>query len=344
MPRFTRLPKLRVAITNKCQLRCSFCGGADYAMENFQPARLRDNPLSRARLLSIIAAYVEAGGKYVQFTGGEPLIARDIANVVRSVRSVGGIPEINSNGVALTPQKAAELADAGLGTLKVSIPSFVPNTYARVTGRDWLGRVLRNIDHATETLTIRINTVALRSQLSEIPAAIRTCREHGIHQLLYLELLHYYDESTASGDFYSREHVARGDLQALIGRELGGRFDSYGFYPEYENPLEFCESPTDGFQAFTKYATTSVRLSACGSCPVYCQEGVYELRLSTGGYLTVCNTVNSLGRDLSSVSDDFLLAVFNRYLRLLNQEATVASDRVFVDKIGSHATASSGAV
>ena len=99
------LPKLRLTIINRCQLKCVFCGGNDYSMENFQPKDLDSHFISKDDILYFIERYLAKGGKQIQFTGGEPLLRGDITDIIRRIRELGGIPEINTNGVALTKGK-----------------------------------------------------------------------------------------------------------------------------------------------------------------------------------------------------------------------------------------------
>lgn len=313
-----RLPKLRVSIINKCQLKCSFCGGNDTHMENFQPDDMGEL-IEYEQLLKIIKIYIDSGGKYVQFTGGEPLLYPKIDVLVNDVFNMNGIPEINTNGIALTVNMAKKLKDSGLNVIKISIPSFKKERYKETTGIDGLNRVLENVRKAKEYLKIRINTVAMKSHMDEIELAIDTCQSLGIKQLLFLELLYYYDIKEDSKRFFKSEYVdIYNEMGSIIEKKLDAPIKKFDFYNEFENNLLFCKSKINGFEVFIKQAQTTLRTLSCNKCKHFCQEGIYELRLSTGGYLSFCNVVNDNGKDLSKASEAEINDLFRQYLEIFN--------------------------
>ncbi|MBR7825986.1 radical SAM protein [Actinospica sp. MGRD01-02] len=329
-----RLPKLRVSITEKCQLHCQFCGGPPEAMENFQPDYLFGTSLEREQLLKVLRAYVATGGEYVQFTGGEPLLFRGIAKLVEQVRELGAVPEINSNGVTMRPALVRDLASAGLNVLKISLPSFTREGFAESTGLDRLPKVLDNMRMAQEFLKIRVNTVAVRSKIDEIPLAIETCRSFGIPEILFLELLYYYDrDQSASREYFFSEYVDPKEVQAIVAANLGGEFSTFGFFEEYGAAIESCTSPRDGFTAYTKSAATSLRLPECDGCPFYCQEGLYQLRLSTGGYLSFCNVPNMNGHETRDMSGSEVENIFTGYLKRFGSESFAIRSEDFFARI-----------
>lgn len=313
----SRLPKIRVAITNKCQLMCVFCGGSKSHMENFQPKKMT-NIMEYFQLIEILKIYVQCGGVYVQITGGEPLLYDGINNLIKDICAMGGIPEINTNGLALTKEKAIELSKAGLKVLKISIPSFIKENYFRITGVDGLEKVLNNAHIASEFLDVRINTVAMKSNINEVEIAINMCRKYGLKQLLYLELLYYHDLHGNSKYFFSNEYCNVFDkLGTRIEKIIKSKFKKYEFYNEFGNELLVCTSSIDGFQVFIKQSNRTLRAEICKKCRNYCQEGIYELRLSTGGYISFCNTVNELGKNISRATRKEIEKVFNSYIIFL---------------------------
>ncbi|MGL5780787.1 radical SAM protein [Cetobacterium sp.] len=237
MKAINRLPKMRVSIIDKCQLKCSFCGGNDTHMENFQPIYMKKFLSDDERIL-IFKKYFKYGGKYIQFTGGEPLLYKNILNIVKETFAIGCIPEINTNGIALTEEVAKKLKENGLKTIKVSIPSFNKEKYKEITGIDCLEKVKKNIMVAQKYLNVRINTVAMKSNFNEIKLAIDTIRELGVKQLLFLELLYYHDIKDDSKEFFQEEHIdIKNDVAPVIEEYLGSLFNEFEFYKEYNNTL-----------------------------------------------------------------------------------------------------------
>jgi molybdenum cofactor biosynthesis enzyme MoaA len=315
------MPKLRMTIAQICQLKCVFCGGDDTKMENFQPEHMYGLPMLPLPLQKhAIACYVQAGGEYVQFTGGEPLLNPDLPELVRYTREVGGIPEVSTNGVSLTPRRAALLRDAGIGVVKVSLPSFHAEEFSRITRVDAYDKLIRNIQASKEIVHIRVTTVAMQHTTHEIEHMIDACREMGIKQLLLLELVYYPHLPTGKVDFEQSWIDIKRELGPLVEAKLGGRFVAAPFQPEFKNQLYVCISPQDGFEVYFKQANTVLRVEGCSSCAHFCQEGGYQLRLSTAGYLSFCNTPTRYGIDLSQPENMARLPqVFQGYSEVLSR-------------------------
>lgn len=151
---------LRVSLTERCQLRCTYC----------RPASVIEAPRPPAWItVADVARFVEIlqkrfGLAKIRFTGGEPLLSRDLPAFVAAVRDLG-IPEIalTTNGQLLA-RRIEELKDAGLGRLNVSLDSLKPDVFSRVTGGGALERTLAGIDAALANgfRPLRLNTVVLR--------------------------------------------------------------------------------------------------------------------------------------------------------------------------------------
>jgi molybdenum cofactor biosynthesis enzyme MoaA len=294
------LPKLRVTIIDKCQLKCVFCGGNGFPMENFQPDYMQGR-LPFDILHRILKKYVDHGGLQIQFTGGEPLLHPNIAELIQCVIESGGIPEVNTNGVALTEKKVKELSEAGLTTIKVSIPTLDTNQFKCITGINALEKVLNNAKHAMKFLNVRITMVPIQSSLNSLLKSIEFFRHTlKVKQVTLLELLYYPHISSESKLFFTNEYV---DLLASVAPQietlLNSRFKKYHYLTKTEKNLYFIESPDDGFKVFIKQALRTLRSKECHSCNHFCQEGLYEMRLSLAGWLSACNIPNEYGVDLS---------------------------------------------
>jgi molybdenum cofactor biosynthesis enzyme MoaA len=298
--RHPTLPKLRFTVAEKCQLKCVFCGGDDTKMENFQPDEMYGRPmLSLEAQKRIIESYVAANGEFVQFTGGEPTLNPNIYELTRWTREVGGIPEISTNGVSLHAKRAEKLRDAGIGVVKVSLPSFHSAEFAEITRVDAYDKIVRNISESKDIVHIRVTAVAMQHTRHEVDLMIDTCRAMGIKQLLLLELVYYPHLTDGKREFEESWVDIKRELAPLIERKLGARFEAQPFQPEFKNQLFGCRSPEDGFEVYFKQANSVLRVPGCTGCDHFCQEGAYEMRLSTGGYLSFCNVPNQYGVDLS---------------------------------------------
>ncbi len=118
------LEDLRVSVTDRCNFRCRYCMprevfGPDHAFLE------RDELLSFEEITRVVGAFAGAGVRRVRLTGGEPLLRRGLADLVAMLVDVAGIDEVSltTNGVLL-PQRAEELARAGLGRVTVSLDAM----------------------------------------------------------------------------------------------------------------------------------------------------------------------------------------------------------------------------
>jgi cyclic pyranopterin phosphate synthase len=119
---------LRLSVTDRCNLRCTYCMAEDMT---FLP---RQQILSLEELRDLALAFVELGIKKIRLTGGEPLVRRDIIKLVRSISNINGLEEITmtTNGMLL-PKMAQQLKQAGLARLNISVDSLKPNKFREMT-------------------------------------------------------------------------------------------------------------------------------------------------------------------------------------------------------------------
>lgn len=168
-----RITYLRVSVTDRCDLRCTYC----------MPERLgfasKSTLLDFDELDRLCALFVARGVRKLRITGGEPLIRRGVVDFIeglsRHLRS-GALEELTltTNGTQLA-QHADALARAGVKRVNVSLDTLDRATFARISRRDRLLQVLEGIAAARSAgLSVKINTVALkRDNAAEIPDLIR---------------------------------------------------------------------------------------------------------------------------------------------------------------------------
>jgi cyclic pyranopterin phosphate synthase len=150
---------LRVSVTDRCNLRCIYChplGDCDFLGHN--------DILRFEEIYRIVRLFAQCGIRKVRITGGEPLVRR---NIVYLIEQLAGIDEIDdlaltTNGVLLEPM-AADLKNAGLHRVNVSMDSAERESYKKITGFDLLTEVTRGIDRAMEVglSPIKINSVII---------------------------------------------------------------------------------------------------------------------------------------------------------------------------------------
>lgn len=178
---------LRLSVTDRCDLRCGYCMPEKM---QFLPKR---EVLSLEELYQISLGFIARGITKIRLTGGEPLVRRDMIDLVRALgrRLGGGLEELTltTNGTRLADY-AVQIADAGVKRINVSLDTLNPGLFARLTRRDRLSDVLAGIAAAKAAgLKVKINTVALKGvNEDEIPDLIRWAHGEG-HDLTLIEVM-----------------------------------------------------------------------------------------------------------------------------------------------------------
>lgn len=177
---------LRISLTDRCNLRCTYCMPA--AGLNWLPGETLLRPDELARLMRI--AVTRLGVTGVRFTGGEPLLARHLEEVVAAAAGLTPRPEISltTNGVGLA-RRVDALADAGLDRVNVSLDSVDPAHFAAITRRDRLKDVLAGLSAARRAGLdpIKVNAVLdPETGARDVVDLVRYCLERG-YQLRVIE-------------------------------------------------------------------------------------------------------------------------------------------------------------
>ncbi len=177
---------LRVSLTDRCNLRCTYCMPADGLDWLGGPELLTDDELIRL----IELAVTQLGVTNVRFTGGEPLLRRGLIDIVAAVSTMAPRPRISmtTNGIGLA-LRADALVDAGLDRVNVSLDTLRPDRFATITRRDRLAHVLAGLAAARDAglLPVKVNAVLLRGiNDDEAVELLRYCVDNG-YQLRFIE-------------------------------------------------------------------------------------------------------------------------------------------------------------
>ena len=205
---------LRVSVTDRCNLRCIYCnplGGCDVTD--------RKEILRFEEIHRLVGLFAECGIKKVRLTGGEPLVRKNIIRLVRKLASISGIEELalTTNGVLLEPI-AAELKDAGLKRVNISLCSVERECYRQITGFNLLSKVADGIYKAMEVgLTpVKINSVVIKGiNVSQIPALV----EMSVYLPVLVRFIEYCPTSryTKPASYY----VPNSEVRKIIERRFG---------------------------------------------------------------------------------------------------------------------------
>ena len=175
---------IRISLTPRCNLSCIYCHAeGENAPESEMPAE---------DIREIMRVAAKFGIKSVKFTGGEPLLRKDLVSIVESVPE-GMESSLTTNGIFLAPL-AAELKRAGLNRVNVSLDSLNHETYKKIAGSDHLDEVLEGIRTALEVgLTpVKLNMVVLKGiNDTEIDDFLAFVRGNRNLVLQLIELMHF---------------------------------------------------------------------------------------------------------------------------------------------------------
>lgn len=267
------LHDLRISVIDRCNFRCPYC-----MPEDEYPAHhdflARDKYISFDEIERLARIFVELGVRKIRITGGEPLLRRNLDDLVARLAVIAELEDIalTTNGVLLE-QRASKLAAAGLKRVTVSLDSVDEDVFARMSGgRRDLQRVLDGIDAAAGAGLgpIKINAVVKRD---ENEGAIMQLLAHFRHTPHIVRLIEYMDVGTEN-QWQMRQVVPSREIIARISTEwplipLQGNYRGEVArryrYADGAGEIGFISSVTEPF---------------CGACS--------RARLSTDGLLYTC--------------------------------------------------------
>ena len=177
---------LRVSLTDRCNLRCTYCMPAEGLDWLPKPDLLTDDEVVRLVRIGV----ERLGIREVRFTGGEPLLRRGLTGIVERAARLRPRPEISltTNAIGLA-RLAGPLCEAGLDRVNVSLDTLRPETFRALAHRDRLADVLDGLAAAAGAglAPVKVNAVLMRGvNDGEAAALLRYCLDHG-YQLRFIE-------------------------------------------------------------------------------------------------------------------------------------------------------------
>jgi GTP 3',8-cyclase len=203
--RFGRVASdLRISLTDRCSLRCTYCMPAEGLDWLTKSDRLSDDEIVR-----LAEVFVARGVSSIRLTGGEPLVHPTLVPMVARLAALSPRPELSltTNGLSLT-RSAADLVAAGLDRINISLDTLDRERFVQLTRRDRLDDVLAGVAAAAAAgiFPLKINTVLIRdSNLAEAPALLEWALRAG-YQLRFIEHMPLDADRT-----WSREDMVTAD-------------------------------------------------------------------------------------------------------------------------------------
>ena len=201
---------LRIAITDRCNFRCTYCmpaEGLDWMA--------REDLLTYEELTRVARVCVERFGfDGIRLTGGEPTVRANLPVLIEQLSSLGVDLALTTNGTSL-PGIAPDLVEAGLKRINISLDSLKADRFEQITRRDDLGRVLDGIDAAIAAglAPVKINCVVMRGvNDDEIVDFADFGRERGV-TVRFIEFM----PLDAQGEWTNEQVVTKAEIVAAIG-------------------------------------------------------------------------------------------------------------------------------
>jgi len=258
---------LRISVTDRCDLRCRYCMAEEM---HFLP---RSAILSLEEIAIIAERFIARGINRIRLTGGEPLVRRDVQQLMRRLGGhVGnGLDELTltTNGMRLADHAEA-MADAGIRRINVSLDSRNPDRFRYITRHGDVAQVLGGIAAAQAAgLAVKINMVALKGlNDDEIAPMLRWCVEQGLDlSLIETMPLGAIDEDRA--DRFLPLTAVFDDLRAQFDLTRDGH-------------------RTGGPARYWRVAGTDTRLGLISPLTANFCDGCNRVRLTTEGHLYLC--------------------------------------------------------
>jgi len=182
-----RINYLRISVTDRCNLRCVYC----MPEEGVQLISHKDI-LTFDEIIDIVKHVVNNGVDKIRLTGGEPLVRKNIVELVRMIANVEGVKDfgMTTNGILLE-EMAQSLADAGLHRVNISLDTMDAERYRQITRLGDINKVFKGIEAAKKAgLTpIKINCVIKKNHDEPNAKAVaQYCKENDL-QIRYIHVM-----------------------------------------------------------------------------------------------------------------------------------------------------------
>lgn len=211
---------LRISITDRCNLRCSYC----MPKEGIS-ALGHEDVLAYEEIIRIVKIAVNLGIAKVRITGGEPLVRRGVVDFISRLAEIPGLTDISltTNGILLAPF-AVPLFKAGIKRINISLDSLNEAKYARITRGGELNAVLRGIEavHQAGFYPIKINAVVIKGVNDDEIIDFARLTLQKPFQIRFIELMPIGQAGVGSEDQYISNEVILERIKSVYRLKSGG--------------------------------------------------------------------------------------------------------------------------
>lgn len=211
-----KIDYLRVSITDRCNLRCIYCMPAEGV--ELKP---REEILSFEELLRLVRVATDVGFRKFRLTGGEPLVRKGLIEFIRSLVQLPGVEDLSltTNGILL-PQMAAQLKEAGVRRLNISLDTLEPEKYREMTRGGDFSKVWEGIQKSLDLGfdPVKVNVVILKGFNDQdwVDFAELTCR-YPVH-VRFIEVMSIGTSREFAEKHFAPASQVRERIEAVLGR------------------------------------------------------------------------------------------------------------------------------
>ena len=294
-----KIDYLRISVIDRCNLRCVYCMPEE-GIESIP----HDEILTYDEILRICEIVSELGIRKIKITGGEPLVRKDIVNLIRDIKNIDKIEQVTltTNGILLH-EMLDDLYDAGIDAINISLDTLNKDNFKKITRRDGLEKVLMSIDKAYDLgIRVKINCLAIRDfNLSELVEIASFAKDREI-DVRFIELM-----PIGFGKKYNQ--IDNDEILSI----LESRFGTFEIVTEKRGngPAKYYRNQNmKGCIGFI----SAISHEFCESCN--------RIRLTSSGFLKLCLHYNK-GIDLkgpirNGISDEDLKKLIHDTIELKN--------------------------
>ena len=233
-----RFEYLRLSITDACNFRCNYCLPDGYHCDGDR------NFLNLTELQTLVSAFAALGIKKIRITGGEPLLRKDLPEIIALCKETAGIKKValTTNGFNLG-KMAPVLAKAGLDAINVSLDSIDPHMFQLITGQNKLRQVMAGIDAVMQTTIhqLKLNAVLMKQfNVSQLHAYQQWIKDKPL-TLRFIELMetsdnkHFFAQNHVKGTQIKQQLLQHGWTQ-MIRNKLAGPAEEF-CHPDYQGKM-----------------------------------------------------------------------------------------------------------
>jgi cyclic pyranopterin phosphate synthase len=206
---------LRISVTPRCNLRCNYCDPLGVGHKDPQ------GTVSVRDVANVVEAAVGLGMRSVRFTGGEPLLRKELPAMIHHAKRIAGVPDVAlTTNASLLKRRLPELLEAGLDRVNVSLDALDPAAFRQATNGGDIRPVWEGIEALLEAglEPVKLNAVVIREvNDQEVRSLAGLTRDQPIH-MRFIEYMHL---NNAAPDEYRKQFVAGREIRGLVEEAFG---------------------------------------------------------------------------------------------------------------------------